>query len=213
MRLTRAFDFSQQTGELTLSYWTWFDLEKDYDYAYLMASLDGKNWQILSTPSGTADDPVGNNYGWGYNGSSGSNILDASPRWIQEKIDLSQYAGKQVWLRFEYITDAAVNGEGLVLDDISIPQIQYFSDFEQNDGGWQAEGFVRIQNQLPQTFIVSLIQMGDEPSVVQISLDTQNRASIPLLIDRRGDEIILVVSGSSRFTRLKAEYLISIQAR
>ena len=41
-------------------------------------------------------------------------------------------------MRFEYVTDAAVNGEGLLLDDVSMPQINYSSDFESDDGGWEA---------------------------------------------------------------------------
>ncbi|RPI27980.1 MAG: hypothetical protein EHM70_17225, partial [Chloroflexota bacterium] len=81
MTLTREFDFSDQTGSLTLSYWTWYDLEEDYDYVYVEASLDGDNWQILTTPSGTAEDPSGNSYGWGYNGLSGR-----TGKWIQEEV-------------------------------------------------------------------------------------------------------------------------------
>ena len=35
-----------------------------------------------------------------------------------EEVDLSQFAGKKVQIRFEYITDAAINGEGFLLDDV-----------------------------------------------------------------------------------------------
>jgi hypothetical protein len=52
----------------------------DYDYVYLMASLDGENWQILTTPSGTASDPTGNNQGWGYTGLSGATQVRMSNR-------------------------------------------------------------------------------------------------------------------------------------
>ena len=144
MTLTRSFDFSQHQGNLTLTYWTWYDLEKDYDYVYLMASPDGQNWEILNTPSGKLDNPSGNSYGWAYNGKSGDNLNEDISTWIQESVDLSQFAGQQVQLRFEYLTDAAVNGEGFYLDDIAIPEIDYFTDFEQDTGGWQGAGFVRI---------------------------------------------------------------------
>ena len=136
MTLTREFDFTNQTGPLTMRYWTWYDLEKDYDYLYLTASLDGEDWQIQITPSGTAEDPSGNSYGWGYNG-----VSSGGAGWIQEEVDLSDFAGKKVQLRFEYITDGAVNGEGFLVDDIEVPQIDYFADFETDDGGWSAEGF------------------------------------------------------------------------
>lgn len=40
-----------------------------------------------------------------------------------------------------YVTDAAVNGEGFMLDDVTLEAAGYTSDFEADDGGWVAEGF------------------------------------------------------------------------
>jgi immune inhibitor A len=208
MTLTRSFDFTNQSGPLTFNYWTWYDLEKDYDYLYLLASEDGKTWEFLTTPSGTADDPVGNSYGWGYNGVSGG-----GPKWIEEKVDLSKYAGKKVQLRFEYITDAAVNGEGLLLDDLSIPEANYKTDFETDDGGWDAQGFVRIQNVLPQTYSLSIIYQGKNPHVEKIALPESNAIEIPLSIGGDVSNVVLVVSGTSRFTRQKAFYQFSLLPR
>jgi hypothetical protein len=211
MSLTRSFDFSQHQGDLTLNYWTWFDIENDYDYLYLMVSTDGINWQILTTPSGTPENPSGNSFGWAYNGQSGQGTNQKAPQWIQESIDLSQFSGKQVYLRFEYITDAAVYHEGFLLDDVQIPEIGYFTDFEQDDGGWKAQGFVRIQNILPQKFIVSLIYAGDETSIITVDLNAENKAVIPLQLGKQVDDVILVVSGASRHTRQKAGYQVTIQ--
>ncbi len=211
MSLTRSFDFSQHQGDLTLNYWTWFDIENDYDYLYLMASTDGINWQILTTPSGTPENPSGNSFGWAYNGQSGQGTNQEAPLWIQESIDLSQFSGKQVYLRFEYITDTAAYHEGFLLDDVKIPEIGYFTDFEQDDGGWKAQGFVRIQNILPQKFIVSLIYAGEETSIITVDLNAENKAVIPLQLGKQVDEVILVVSGASRHTRQKAGYQVTIQ--
>ncbi|HKJ26943.1 MAG TPA: hypothetical protein VJ965_04865, partial [Anaerolineales bacterium] len=71
MTLTQKFDFTGVEGPLTLSYYTWYDIETDYDYIYLLSSTDGEHWEILQTPSGTDEDPSGNSFGWGYNGLSG----------------------------------------------------------------------------------------------------------------------------------------------
>lgn len=206
MTLTRTFDFSQHSGPLTFTYWTWYDIEKDFDYVYLLASEDGETWEILTTPSGTNADPTGANYGWGYNGLSGD-----SPKWIQEQVDISRFAGKKVALRFEYITDAAVNGEGLLLDDIAIPEIGYFSDFESDDGGWEANGFVRTQNLLPQSFRLTLITLGKNIEVEPIQLSSDNTATISLDLGHSIDDAILVVSGTTRFTRQPATYRFSFQ--
>ena len=204
MTLTREFDFSGVSGPLTLHYRTWYDIEEGWDYAYLQASTDGgQTWQILLTPSGTAEDPAGNAYGWGYTGSSGG--------WIEESVDLSQFAGQNVLLRFEYITDAAINGEGLLIDDISIPEIDYFFDFEEGEDGWQAEGFARIENLLPQTFRLMLISKGEQTTVQAITVNPDQTAEISLDLGGEVDEIILVVSGTTRFTRSLGSYIVTVE--
>jgi immune inhibitor A len=204
MTLTRAFDFSEISGPIDISYYTWYDIEDDYDYLYLVASTDGgETWQILITPSGTGENPSGNSYGWAYNGKSNG--------WIRETVDLSQFAGQEVLLRFEYVTDAAVHGEGFLVDDISIPAIDYFTDFESDDGGWEAAGFARIQNQLPQTFTLVLIYRGSDTRVEKLELPADQVIEIPVSIGGEVSEIILTVSGTTRFTREVGVYSVTIR--
>jgi hypothetical protein len=205
--LTRAFDLTAASGPLSLSYWTWYDLENGWDYVYLEASTDGVNWQILNTPSGTSADPQGNSYGWGYTGFSGGG---PSPVWIQETVDLSRFAEQNVTLRFEYITDANVTGEGFLLDDLSLHGIGYNTDFETDNAGWQAEGWARIQNVLPQYYGLALISVGVSTSVQTITLNPDITADIPLTIGNGVDDVVLVVSGTTRFTRQVAPYRFSV---
>ena len=163
MRLSREFDLRGVDAPVSLTFKTWYDLEEDYDYVFLSATTDQLTWDILDTPSCTSENPSGNSYGCGYNGSSGG--------WITESIDLSAYAGQKVTLQFDYVTDAAVNGTGFFLDDFSLEAVGYESDLEADDGGWNAEGFVRIQNALPQSFQVAIISYGDEITVTHATLD------------------------------------------
>jgi immune inhibitor A len=202
MTLTREFDFTNVNGPINMSFAMWYDLETDYDYVFLETSTDGETWQILTTPSGTDKDPSGNSYGWGYNGQTND--------WKTEEIDLSQFAGQKVQIRFEYVTDAALNGEGFLLDDVQIDAINYQSDFEADDGGWEAAGFARVENVLPQTYRLSLITKGDTTTVTQIPLNENQTAEIPLSLGS-GDEVVLVVTGNTRFTRLPAAYQIEIK--
>lgn len=201
MTLTREFDFTNVSSPIELSYRTWYDIETDWDYVYLEVSENGENWQILPTPSGTGTDPSGNSYGWGYTGVTND--------WFEEQVDLSGYAGKKVFVRFEYITDAAVNGEGFLLDDVHVEAAGYVSDFEADDGGWQAEGFVRVENVLPQTFGLALILMSDS-NVTMIPLNEDQTAQIHLSL-KSDERAILVVSGTTRFTRESAGYQIEIR--
>ena len=67
----------------------------------------GAKWSILDAPGTTAKDPFGKNFGVGYTGKSMG--------WIAESVDLGEFAGEQVLLRFQYVTDDAVNAPGLCL--------------------------------------------------------------------------------------------------
>ncbi|HRQ24320.1 MAG TPA: immune inhibitor A, partial [Anaerolineales bacterium] len=201
MTLTREFDFTDVSAPIEFSFRAWYDIETDWDYLYLEVSEDGDVWDILLTPSGTGTNPSGNSYGWGYTGASNG--------WIEEKIDLSEYAGKKIFIRFEYVTDAAVHGEGFLVDDVRVDAAGYWSDFEADDGGWAAEGFARVRNVLPQTFGLALILTGDA-SVTMIPLDDNQMAEIPISL-KAGERAYLVITGTTRFTRIPATYQIQIR--
>jgi hypothetical protein len=209
MLLTRAFDLGQAEGSISLDYWVWYDLEEDYDYLYLEVSTDdGETWTILTTPSGTAEDPSGNSYGWGYNGQSGG----SSPaEWIKESVDLSEYAGQEILVRFEYVTDAAVNGEGLLIDDVRLDGIGYEEDFENGDGGWNGEGFIRLFNRLPQTYRVAVVEYGNETRIRPVELDADQHGEIDVSIGGDVDEVVLVVVGTARHTWRPAEYTFALR--
>ncbi len=205
--LTKTFDLTGISGPLSFSYWTWYDIENGWDYVYLEASTDGVNWHILTTPSGTSSNPQGMSYGWGYTGASGGGSF---PVWVHETVDLSRFAGQHISLRFEYVTDSNVTGEGFLLDDLSIPEIGYTTDFETDTGGWQPEGWARIQNVLPQTYALAFISMGDTTTVQNITLQPNITADIPFTIGDGADNVVLVVSGTTRFTRQLAPYRYSV---
>ncbi len=202
-RLTHEFDLTSSSSPISMSYKTWYDLEDGYDYVFLSATTDGESWQILNTTTCTTSNPSGNSYGCGYTGSTNG--------WIEERVDLSQFAGQKVTLRFDYVTDAAVNGIGLTIDDIRIDPVGYFTDFETDEGGWDGEGFVRIQNGLPQTYNLSLIEVGDQTAVRQLPLDENNTAEIRINIDGQVNRVILVVSGTTPITRERAIYRVEIK--
>lgn len=208
MTLTRAFDFSQHSGVIEFDYWVWYDIEEDWDYLYLEASTDGgATWEILDTPSGTDTNPSGNSYGWGYTGFSGGG---SDAVWIQESVDLSAFAGQEVLLRFEYVTDAAVNGEGLLLDDLSIEAVEYKEDFESGDGGWEAEGFVRLYNRLPQEYKLLLLEIGEQTRVREMMLDDNRHGEIDLSLGGTYEDAILIVIGAARHTWQPAFYRFEV---
>lgn len=202
MTLSREFDFRAVSGPITFDYWTWYDIEKNYDYVYLTASVDGKIWKIIHTTGCTESNPTGANYGCGYSGKSNG--------WIEQKVDLSEFAGKKVTLKFDYITDLAVNGEGLVLDDISIPEIGFWTDFESDAGGWMADGFVRIQNKLPQDFLITYIHQGKEIKITPLSFNDIGYVYQEIPTAKANEKNYLVISGMTRYTITPADFEIKL---
>jgi hypothetical protein len=206
MMLTRAFDLSE-VDEATLEFWTWYDLEEDWDYAYVEASADGgETWEILETPSGTPENPNGNSFGFGYTGRSGGD----APEWILERVDLTPYVGQEILVRFEMIGDDAVTRPGFALDDIAIPEIGYFSDFEEDGGQWEAAGFVRHNNVLPQRWLVQLIIFGPETTVERLELDEGQTGEWTIPLGRDTRQAVVTISGLAPVTTELATYRYEI---
>jgi immune inhibitor A len=195
--LTRAFDVPPGNDPIWMDYRVWYDLEDGYDYGYLLAKTDDSTWKIIETESCTLNNPVGANLGCGYTGLSNG--------WRDQRVDLSEYAGKKVELQFVAITDGAVNNQGILIDDISIPAIGYDADFEKDTGGWEANGWVLVQNTLPQSFQVSLIRKGDSPRVDRFTLNEGDEIKTTIHLNP-GETLTLVVSGTTRYITTPANY-------
>ncbi len=203
-RLTRSFELPADR-RATLHVWMWYDIEKDWDYAYVEVSTDGgRTWDILPGPSTTTSNPNGNSFGAAYTGSSGG--------WIEERFDLAPYAGQKILLRFEYVTDDAVNRAGWLLDDISIPEIGYHDDVESGANDWQSEGFIRSDNRVSQRYLVQLIIMESKPRVVRMSLDERRHGRLELHgLGRDFDSAVLVISALAPVTTEVASYEYEIR--
>lgn len=202
-RLTRTFDLTG-VDRATLSYWAWYHIEQGWDYAYLMVSTDGgATWTPLPTEHTTDYDPHGQAYGPGYSGHSGG--------WVQETVDLSAYAGQTIQLRFESITDDAVNQPGLLIDDVSLPEIGYVEDFELGNEGWTAEGWLRMDNVLPQRFLVQVIDPGQPDAPVTRLLDEDDLPEGEWTLALSGsDWAVLSISGLAPVTTEAGSYRVRV---
>ncbi len=87
----------------------WYNIETNWDYAYLEVSTDaGQTWETVPGNLTTNYDPYGNNRGNGITGSS--------PGWVQAIFPLTDYLGMDLELRYNYVMDASVLEEGLYVD-------------------------------------------------------------------------------------------------
>jgi hypothetical protein len=217
-RLTRSFDLSG-VDEATLTFWTWYDIEDDWDYGYVMASGDGgATWTPLQTSAMTDSNPNGNSFGWALTGCSGDPESDeageaCNARWIEQTADLSVFAGqKDVLVRFEYITDDAVNYPGFFVDDVAIPEIGYLDDAETDAGGWQSEGWLRTDNILKQRWLVQLIELqeGEDPMITRLPVDDNGQGEWTISGLSRDKDAILAISAIAPVTTETAPYEYTI---
>ncbi|WP_374689480.1 M6 family metalloprotease domain-containing protein, partial [Promineifilum sp.] len=106
----REFDLP---ANATLTAQVRYEIELDWDYAYVVASDDGgATWTPLATNLSTDTDPNGQNFGHGITGSSGG-------EWVELTADLSGYTGPTL-LGFRYWTDGAVVEPGFMVDEIAV---------------------------------------------------------------------------------------------
>ncbi|HVB97078.1 MAG TPA: hypothetical protein VNG11_05055 [Chloroflexota bacterium] len=200
--LTRVVDLTKVKAA-TLKFWVWYDIERDFDYAYVEVSTDGgTTWHTLPAPNTTASNPNGQNYGNGFTGTSGSTTAS----WLPESVDLSAYAGRQIQLRFEYVTDDAYNADGLDLSGVEIPQIGFHDD-PGTDDGWVAKGFVRITNRLPQDYLVEVLNPKGKPFVEHMAIGSDDRGRLSL---SAGENVIVAVAGLTPLTTHHVPFQISL---
>jgi hypothetical protein len=212
--LTRAVDLRGQRAA-TLTFDTWYELENDYDYAFVTVSTDGgKTWETLPGSLTTDNDPQGVNYGHGITGVSGvpgGNVgEDERGRWASERMDLSPYAGKELLLRFWQINDQGYNAPGMLIDNIAIPELGFSDDVEGGANGWQAEGFVRVDGDLPQSWDVRLVVTAPDSAVrvEPLTVGGDGRAAARL---GEGESGVLMVMATALHTTEAAGYRVTAE--
>lgn len=209
-RLTRSVDL-RAVDEATLNYRVYADIERGYDFAYVSVSTDGgERWEPLVAPNmqglDPADDPSGSAYAERF-------YTGRTPSWIDETIDLTPYAGQEILLRFEYVTDLILTYGGLALDDIAIPEIGFRDDAETPDAGWTAEGFARATADLPQRWELQLVTFDADgrPAVEVLAVEEgQATHNVQALPGRRRP--LLIVAALAPETLQAADYTLRLSA-
>lgn len=79
-----------------LSWWEWYDLENNYDFAEVYVSTDGSEWERLLVYTGSGTE------------------------WRRRILDLSAYAGQRLLVMFNLRTDYSVTRQGWYIDDVAL---------------------------------------------------------------------------------------------
>ncbi len=143
--LVRAVDLTGKSSA-ELSFWTWYDIELNWDYGFVQVSTDGgATWTSLPIDgTSSAIDPSGMpsiaaNLP-GFTGESGG--------WVNKTYDLADYLGMEILLQFRYMTDWGTSMAGFFVDDIGVTadaEVVFFDDVEVEDTAWTADGWKRDQ--------------------------------------------------------------------
>jgi hypothetical protein len=167
-RLTRTIDLTGQASG-NLSFWISYDTEHDWDFVFVEAHTVGQeDWTTLPDLNGNTSQSTGPQdpdlascpAGWhqlhpflahyqtwdgvsnctptgttgSWNAASGN-----SGGWQQWSVDLTAYAGQQVEVSIAYVSDWAVQGLGVFIDDTTVSTGESTS-FESDLGGWTVAG-------------------------------------------------------------------------
>ena len=187
-----------------LEYQVWYAIEKDWDYVYLEASSDaGETWEILDTAHTSSSNPLSSAFGPGYTGSSGD--------WLTESVPLDKWAGQEILLRFQYITDAALNDHGLCLRSLQVVD----SSGNAASLEWQPDGFFWTNNLVRQDFIVQVIYEGRGDTanqVLQFELDDFNSGEMTLQPSPDTRRVVAAVQSVAPSTRMPASYQLELKS-
>lgn len=209
MQLERSVDLSG-VSVATLNYDVYHDIEVGYDFAYVSISEDGgETWQGLEA---AAMQGLEEGHDPGDAAYTDRFYTGKSNGWKTEQIDLTPYVGREVRLRFSYVTDPILTFGGLALDNINIPEIGFFDDAEQDVDGWQAQGFTRATAALPQSWHLQLITFGGgAPEVTTLEPGADMTLMHTLDLGQSEGRAILIVAATAPMTLEVAEYRLEVR--
>ena len=161
-----------------MTFWTSYDTELHWDHLFVEVRTVGQDdWTTLPDANGHTTQDTGDSCPAGWRdlhpfldhyqtlnedgtcsptGSSGvwNAASGASGGWQQWEIDLDAYAGDQIEISIAYASDWSVQGLGVFIDDIVLPDGESTS-FEDGDGGWSTPGQPAGSSPNPNDFIVT----------------------------------------------------------
>jgi len=149
--------FTLPEGSPSLTFWISYDIETDWDYAFVeIRPVGTEDWTTLPEETGLTTTATGQSCAEGWvdqihphlayymdadcnpTGTSGewNAFTGNSAGWKQVAFDLTDYAGQQVELYISYASDWGTQMLGVFVDDIELSGAE-IQDFEADLGDWQ----------------------------------------------------------------------------
>jgi len=116
IRLTNVIDLTEATAANATFFARW-EIENNFDYVQFEVSTNnGGSWIPQCgkfTNEGGSNQPQGQPL---YDGVQNA--------WVQEEVDLSDYLGESILIRFQLVSDGGVTGDGFYFDDLKINTVE-----------------------------------------------------------------------------------------
>ena len=205
-RLTRAVDL-REVEAATLAYDVYADIELGYDFAYVSVSTDGGTTWIPVTADNMqgldpADDPSASALAPRF-------YTGRQQAWVREAVDLTPYAGQEILLRFEMVTDPVLTYSGLAVDNVTVGEIGFRDEGDAD--GWTAEGFSLTPAHLPQPWHLQLITFVEEgPVVMPVPVSAEGLATFTTDSTSGKQRPILIVAAAAPMTLEPATYTLQV---
>ncbi len=122
--------------EAKFDFKAFYDVEFDYDYLTVTATADGQSKVI---------DKIGDQ------DTDGDQRAESTKgAWVDKSYDLSEFAGKKVTLKFEYVTDGGLALDGFALDNakLTVDGKVVFEDDAEGTPKFTLDGFVASDGSL-----------------------------------------------------------------
>ena len=128
-QLNPTIDLTQASAA-QISFHAKWDIETDYDYCQFQVSTDnGASWigqcGLYTVPGNSANGSVQPNNQPVYEGVQSD--------WVIEEINLSEYLGQQIKVRFQFRSDGGVVEDGFYFDDFQVAFTESAASLHEND--------------------------------------------------------------------------------
>lgn len=140
----RTLSLSTPVGG-TLTFETWFDIEEEWDYGFVEASIDsGSTWTPLAGSITRTSTNPNDSLAWtnalGSATTTDAAITGSSEGWVTATFTLPAASG--VLVRFNYYTDEATLGQGWYIDEVvATAGLTTPESFEAGSGSWTLGGW------------------------------------------------------------------------
>jgi len=168
----------------TLSFYARWDIEVDYDYVQVE----------VSTNNGATWDPQCGKYTNTGNANQDQNapLYDGLQNsWVYEEIDLSQYLGSNIKVRFQLVSDQGVTEDGFYFDDLEISVLETPVGIDNPNANFNLSSYPNPANELVtisystpndlnNAFLIITNELGQEVKSLKI---TKSKGSITIATD------------------------------